>query len=217
MMSPARFGRPPRIAIWLVDLFIPDEQAESIPGDLLEEFTDLAAKSGVASARKWYWRQSVKTIAHLSGTGFRDAPWLIAGLVLIGLWLMLSSLRLPELAIVAVLRRYPIHVEISELWNVWVPLGIEFGRVIVAMFAGCIVAVAAKRREIVATVTLAFIFGALAVVAYLMWSARHRSGYAFMLPTLVTQLASAIAIVIGGGIVRKFRSALSRRASASHC
>ncbi len=62
-MSQASFVQPPRIAVWLVDLFTPDKQAESIPGDLLEEFSDLASKSGVAFARRWYWRHSVKTIA----------------------------------------------------------------------------------------------------------------------------------------------------------
>ena len=69
--------RPPRIAAWLVDLFAPDE-TETIAGDLLEEFSELASKLGVTSARRWYWRQSVKAIAHLVATAFRDAPWLIA-------------------------------------------------------------------------------------------------------------------------------------------
>jgi hypothetical protein len=75
MMSQARFVRPPRIALWLVDLFTPSEQAESIPGDLLEEFLELALKSGDAFARRWYWRQSVKTVAHLIATGFLVVPW----------------------------------------------------------------------------------------------------------------------------------------------
>ncbi len=61
-MSQAPFVQPPRIAVWFVDLFIPYEQAESIPGELLEEFSDLASKSGLVSARRWYWRQTAKTI-----------------------------------------------------------------------------------------------------------------------------------------------------------
>jgi hypothetical protein len=87
MMSQARFVRPPRIALWLVDLFTPSEQAESIPGDLLEEFLELALKSGDAFARRWYWRQSVKTVAHLIATGFLVVPWLIAGTAVGGLLL----------------------------------------------------------------------------------------------------------------------------------
>lgn len=73
-MSQASFVQPPRIAAWLVDLFTPVKQAESIPGDLLEEFLDLTSKLGVARARRWYWRQSLKTIAHLIGT----EGWLLA-------------------------------------------------------------------------------------------------------------------------------------------
>jgi hypothetical protein len=51
MTSQADFLQPPRIAVWLVNLFTPAEQAESIPGDLLEEYSRLASKSGVAFAR----------------------------------------------------------------------------------------------------------------------------------------------------------------------
>jgi hypothetical protein len=36
-------------------------------GDLLEEYSYLAPKSGVTFARRWYRRQTVKTIAHLFG------------------------------------------------------------------------------------------------------------------------------------------------------
>lgn len=56
--------RPPRIAAWLVELFVSVEQAESILGDLHEEFSDVASKSGVVAARRWYWRQSINTLAH---------------------------------------------------------------------------------------------------------------------------------------------------------
>lgn len=60
MTSQADFIRPPRIAAWLVKLFASAEE-ESILGDLIEEYSDLALKSGLAFARHWYWRQAVKT------------------------------------------------------------------------------------------------------------------------------------------------------------
>jgi hypothetical protein len=85
-MSQSPFVRPRRIAGWFVDLFIPNEQAGSIPGELLEEFSNVASKSGLASARRWYWRQSAKTI--LIGTGFREASWLMIGTVLGGFLLL---------------------------------------------------------------------------------------------------------------------------------
>src|SRR5215510_5219875 len=90
--------RPPRLAAWLVSLFGSSEQAESILGDLSEEFLDIVSKSGIAFARRWYWRQSLKTIAHLAGSSFRTAPWLLAGVVLLGFLLRRFDfqLQLPQ-------------------------------------------------------------------------------------------------------------------------
>jgi hypothetical protein len=79
---------PPRLASWLVDLFTPVGEADAIRGDLLEEFSDLVSKSGFAYARRWYWRQSVRTILHLIRSGFRVAPWSIAGVVVGGMLLV---------------------------------------------------------------------------------------------------------------------------------
>lgn len=67
--------RPPRLAVWLIELFVPDEQASSVLGDLLEEFSDVATKSSVGNAQRWYWRQTLPTVLHLLGSGFRAAPW----------------------------------------------------------------------------------------------------------------------------------------------
>jgi biotin transporter BioY len=161
-MSQGSFVRPPRIASWLVDLFTPSEQAESIVGDLLEEFSEVAAKSGVASARRWYWRQSVESIAHLIGTGFRVAPWTIAGAVVVGILLRRFGSGLTEHAIEAFFDRYPIFAH--HHWHVYVfcvTHGILIGSLIEAMLIGCIVATAAKGREMVATMTLTVLLVAL--------------------------------------------------------
>ena len=53
MTSEPNFVQPPRIAVWLVNLFTPAEEAESILGDLLEEYSHLESKSGVTFARSW--------------------------------------------------------------------------------------------------------------------------------------------------------------------
>jgi hypothetical protein len=88
MMSQGSLAQPPFLATWLLELFAPEEHTESIAGDLLEEFSSLQAKSGVASARRWYWRQSTKTVVRLIGNGFRIAPWSIIGVVLGGFLLL---------------------------------------------------------------------------------------------------------------------------------
>lgn len=85
--------RLPRLGTWLVELFASAEQAESIPGDFHEEFSDLVSKCGVVSARSWYLRQSLKTVAHLFGSAFRPAPGRIAVAVFLGVALHRRSHR----------------------------------------------------------------------------------------------------------------------------
>jgi hypothetical protein len=208
--------QPPRLAVWLVNLFTPYEQAESIPGDLLEEFSDLALKSEVAFARRWYWRQSVKTIGHLIRSGFRSAPWTIAGAVLLGRLLLPFGFILPEKIIVAVLRIFPVypnydHKNVYELWMFWVPLAIEIGWVIAPVIIGCIVAVVAKGREMLATMMLGLSFLGLRLMAIIV----NRPGRILTRPDVLLGLIAAF--VIGGVIVREIRSALSRRPSPAHC
>lgn len=217
-MTKPSFAQPPRLAVWLVNLFTPYEQAESIPGDLLEEFSDLALKSGPTFAGRWYWRHSVKTVAYLIGSGFRVAPWRIVGAVLMGHLLLWYGLHLPEKAIVAVLRIYPVHPNydhknIVALWMFWVPLGIQVGWVIVAMFVGCLVAAAAKSREMVATMTLGLTFLAPSLVGMLV----HLPPPVPRFLRVDFVLVFIVAFAIGGGIVRKFRLIAVPRSSASHC
>src|SRR5207247_2376212 len=65
---------PPRIAEWLVSLVATPEQTATILGDLLEEFSAIASRTSAAHARHWYWRQSIRTIAHLMRGQVRHAP-----------------------------------------------------------------------------------------------------------------------------------------------
>jgi hypothetical protein len=209
------FVEPPRIAGWLVDLFASGEQAESITGDLLEEFSDLAARSGAAYARRWYWRQSAKTITHLVGAGFRVAPWTITGTVLGGYVLLTFGGSLPERAIVSVLQFRRHHVTPYYTWPqfqaylFWLNNGILAGRLLMSMLIGCIVAVAAKEREMVSTMTLSCL---LLLVPFGM-GLRHGAEQPFLLPYLVFIFGNSIMIFMGGGIVLKNRSAAARRRS----
>ncbi len=217
-MPQARCAHPPRIAVWLVDLFIPNEQAESIPGDMLEEFTALASRTGVASARRWYWRQSVKTIAHLIGSEFRVAPLSIFGIVLGGYLLLALGGSLPEQVIVAVLNLRRNHVNPYYTWSqaqaflFWFNGGILVGRILLSLVVGCLVATAAKSREMVATMTLALVLCAITGVGFA-WLAKGSAPIPWgMLPSYI---ASWFAIVIGGAIIRTRRSASTTPLSAA--
>jgi hypothetical protein len=212
-MRQACFVRPPRIAAWLVELVAPRRDAESILGDLFEEFSDLASKSGLASARRWYWRQSVKTIAHLVGAGFRVAPWIIAAAVVMGFLLLRFGSGLPEKLVVALLRtQRPYSNTRVDAYMLFLTWGILIGRLIESMIIGCIVAVAAKDREIVATTTLGLVFGALTGLGLMLLAGQWLEN-AYLIPFLVNQFCSSIMIVIGGVIVRESRSAMARRTS----
>jgi hypothetical protein len=199
----ASFVHPPRIASWLLDLFAPSEQAESITGDLLEEFSERASKSGVAFARNWYWRQTVKTIAHLVVTGFRVAPWSTAAAVVGGFLLLKFISGLPEQAIFAVLRRYRVFDRHFNAYVFFATDGIAIGHVIAAMFVGCMVALAAKGREMVAATSLALALCAL-IGAALVWVATLGPRD---VAWILWSCADPFAIVVGGAIVRMRRSA----------
>ncbi len=215
MTSQSDFVQPPRIAVWLVNLFAPVEEAESILGDLLEEFSHLASKSGVAFARSWYWRQTVKTIAHLFGSGFRVTPWSTAAAVVGGFLLIRFGFKLPEHAIEAVLERYGVfehhfnaYVFFANDGSKW----IEIVMVLTAMVVGCIVGLAAKGREMVATMTLGLVLCSMAGTASLVWLARGQDSMLWQLPW---HCVFSLAVVIGGAIVRTRRSAARTRPSAT--
>lgn len=212
MTSKADFVQPSSIATWLVNLFTPAEEAESILGDLLEEFSYLASKSGVAVARRWYWRQTVKTIAHIIGTGFRVAPWSTIAAVVGGFLLGRVVYGLPERAIFAVLQRYQVFEHHFDAYVFFATDGIAIGHVIVSMFVGCMVALAAKGREMVATMTLGLVHAAMTGAALLVWVA---TGRVLMLGMLPWYVADWFAIVIGGAIVRTYRSAETTRPSVT--
>jgi hypothetical protein len=200
MTSPA----PPRLAVWLVALFAAGREAESLLGDMLEEFSLLASKSGVAFARSWYWRQTRKTITHLAGNAFRVAPGLIAATVIGGLLLHRLVSGLPERAIFAVLHRYQVFDHHFSTYVFFASDGIALGHVIASMLVGCVVAWAAKDREMVATMTIGFVLCAMTGAAVWAWVA---TGETFFLGALPWYFADWFAIVMGGAMVRTHRSA----------
>jgi hypothetical protein len=202
MTSQADFVRPPRITTWLLKLFAAAEE-ESILGDLLEEYSDLALKSGVAFAQRWYWRQAVKTIAHLSGTGFRGAPWSTAAVVIGGFVLHRFVSGLPDKILSAVTDRYLAFWSTHFKTYVWMLNGMPIEHLIGSMFVGCVVALAAKGREMIATMTLALVFCSL-IGAAVVWVATHR---AVDVAWMLWSCADPVAIVVGGAIVRTHRSA----------
>lgn len=153
--GPVRF-RPPRLAAWLVELFAPANQAESILGDLSEEFVDIALKRGSARARRWYWRQSLRTIGCLVGAAFRNASGRLAAVVLLGFLLSLFSADLPETVVVLLLRtQQPYSNRHVDPYMGFLNAGIPVVRALIALSIGCFVAVMARGKELAAALALA--------------------------------------------------------------
>lgn len=83
-----RAGQPPRLAVALLRLLAPGESRAPILGDLLEEYSQRAARSP-RSAGRWYWRQVLGsawplTLNRLSST--TGGRWMTAGLLAVFLY-----------------------------------------------------------------------------------------------------------------------------------
>src|SRR5215469_8595945 len=208
MRSDSPSLRPPFIASRLVGLFTSGWHDEAISGDLLEEFSDVASKSGLTYGRRWYWRQSIKTIGNLCGAGLRTAPWLIISTTVGGYLLLAFGSSLPETLIVAVLQLRWHHVvpyytqRQMEAHIFWLNTGTLIGRHLVSLFIGCIVAAVAKAREMVATLVLSVLLLALSVVGWFN-VARHWPERA--VPIMFIELVGMFLIPIGGVMVREVR------------
>jgi hypothetical protein len=209
-MTKSSSFQPPRIASWLIDLSTTPEKAESILGDLLEESSDLASKSGAASTRRWYWWQSLRTIAHLFGAEFRGGPPWAIGSVLVGFFFMGSFfVGFFEWATLANCGQNVFVCSQLPADFVWMKNGLLIWDLVLSLSIGCIVSAAAKGREMVTAITLGLILGVWSAVLLLVWSASHH--YALLMLPLLMTFAASILIVLGGGIVRRTRMALARR------
>lgn len=217
MSSQSDFVQPPHFAVWLIALFTPTGEAEFILGDLLEEFSYVASKSGIAFARLWYWRQTVKTIAYLAGTGFRSAPWTITAIAVGGFLLrwFVSWLSNPliQRAIEAVLEKYQVYEHDPQAYTFWLIHSMYIERFVVNALIGVAVASVAKGREMVATVALALLGDILAIQSMLM--AFAKTGDHGFLWTLPWSFAFSVPIVVGGALVRTHRLGGTTRPSVS--
>jgi hypothetical protein len=189
--------------MWLLTLFALDDAAEHILGDLLEEFTRIASKSGVPFARRWYWRQTLKTVFQLAALAFRTAPWLTTAAVAGGVFLRKLVARRVEPTIFAVLERYQVYQHHFSAYVFFASTGIDIGHLITFLLIGFVVAFVARGREMVATMSLGLFWGALTVVSFP--AVVMQSGYGTALSRAMVYFADSLAIVIAGTIVRTHR------------
>ncbi len=142
--------KPPHTASWLIMLFVPQNEAQEIQGDLLEEFSRLASYNGVAAARSWYWRQTIKTVAAMFFDGFRATQWTAA---VAAFWFLSGYVnREYQRTVATFLYSYDVYRYVDP-YAFWFFYDIVIGCLIIPMLFGCLLALATRKREMVAAVT----------------------------------------------------------------
>jgi hypothetical protein len=199
----------PHITAWLVGLFVPPEEAEAIVGDFCEEYSFIASKSGTGFARAWYLRQSLRTVLELAIASFRAAPWLTCFAVAAGFLLRKLLAPLIELAIFSALDKFHVYQNHFGAYVFFAFTFIDIAHLISFLFIGFIVALVARGREMVATMSLGMIFIAMALAASLVFVIR--TGEDALLFRLAWYFADSFAIMIAGVLVRFQRSAAPPR------
>ena len=195
---------PPHFAAWLISLFSGDEK-ETLIGDLHEEFSQLTSKSGLAFARRWYWRQTWKSIGHLFCCAFRFAPLSTSAAVVVGFLISHFLFTLPEKAMFAVVDRYQLFERHFNFYLFLATKGIAMSHVIASMAVGCVTASIAKGKEMVVTTALVLVLLAMTVLAFI-WIAT-RNVPMMVWGMLQWNTADWLAILIGGVMIRTLRSA----------
>ncbi len=153
----------------------------------------------------------MKTVPQLAGVGFRTAPWMTTAAVVGGFLLRKLLGPLVEPPIFAVLEGYRVVEHHFGTYMFFASTGIDIGHLITFLFVGFAVALVSRQREMVATITLGLIYGAMAVVGFIY--AVTKTGNDALLWRLTWIFADAFAIVTAGAVVRTHRLAATSHPS----
>ena len=220
-MSRVQIVQPPRIAVWLVGLFVVEEETGMQQQILDERFSDMASRfGGTDRAGRWYWSQSVKTIAGLVGRGFRTAPWLIVITTLSAAFLLqfaTANLQRVIMEFIALLNHHVTphydskHAASHLFWMYYI---VFVGSLLISLIMGSFVAMVAKRREMIATIALSVVSLIMTVTIFWESVAMHYAVDPSLFPRIIVeQLSASFLIVVGGIIVREIRSAAAQSLS----
>jgi hypothetical protein len=186
MDSGKTLAEPSRTAIWLITLFGPGEAGQASLGDLLEEFSSQRRKMRGPAAKRWFWRQTLRTLVYLVGREIRIAPVTVAVAAIGGFllrWYVSRSLR-PTVtaAIDALLQRFHLYLLDPHAYIFWTIHLVYAERFLFNALVGIAISKVAKEYEIGAVVLLALLGNGLAIVS--VWPAVARTGDTGLLWTL---------------------------------
>jgi hypothetical protein len=165
----------------------------------------------------------LKTIANQFTSGFRAAPWTITCAVLGGLLLAWFIPNWSSRALFVITREHGVYVQKRiQFMGSWVHTGLLIITMFEMLLIGCIVAISAKGREIVATTALlltevAFLWvGAVWMIerGTVMIISTTPSSYLIILSLPLFFLERSFSVVVGGFIVRMYRNSRMQRPSA---
>ena len=208
MFPRPKLDQPPQSAAWLLGLFAAGDKRDLIIGDLSEEYFQRTSLSGRAPARRWYWRQILKSLPHLVGSAFRTAPWTTVFAVVAGFeFRRLIGPRM-EPAIFALIDRWQIYEHHYGTYRFLASTGLDIGHLMTYLLVGALVAFIARRSEMAPAVALGLIYAGMTVVGSV-WFVLKSHEFAYLL-RLSWYFSDALAVVVGAALVRIFRSNRTR-------
>jgi hypothetical protein len=136
-------------------------------------------------------------------------------LILGGLWLIGLVTRSSAHAMQTFLDAHRLYESHPDAYLFWSKFPMEIGRVIVCGLVGAIVALAAKRMEMVAVIAISLVQIALFLAAVVAVIARGEPWLHWFIVMLQWNGLCSIATVVGGAIVRIRRYRTATRSSAA--
>lgn len=192
--------QPPPAAAWLLSLFADGEECDHLLGDLSEEYFERASQAGRASARRWYWRQIIKSLPHLVGLSFRTAP--VTTIFAVAAGFAFRKLMAPRIepALFALIDRTQVYEHHFSVYRFLASTGIDIAHLLAFLLVGAFVAVIARRRAMAPAIALGMIYAGMTVAAMVFVVAKyHDLGY---LLRIKWYFSDDLAIVVGAALVR---------------
>lgn len=200
MIRHSKYDEPPRAAAWLLGLFADGEEKELILGDLAEEYLQRAAQVDRTSARRWYWRQTFKSLPHLLGLQFRSAP--IVTILAVAGGFAFRKLMAPRIepALYAIIDRTQMYEHHFGLYRFMTSTAIDIAHLFAFLLVGAFVALIARRRAMAPAIALGLIYAGMTVVAMVFVVAKYHD-LSYLL-RLKWYFSDDLAIVFGAALVR---------------
>lgn len=83
------FNHPPKMPSWFLSWALPQELHDAVMGDLIEEYQEQVANSGLIKGQIWYWRQALlSAVAFIQQTQRGFIMFLISLLIFIAVTFM---------------------------------------------------------------------------------------------------------------------------------